>query len=110
MYKINHFYEKMDLEIIKNTKIPIYAQQLFYNIAHKLRVQMYGLFVIKSQHKLLNEELQKELIAFNDDGNDMRYSSFFNALSVKKIKVFEEYSWIVSAAELQKIIKGKGNV
>ena len=68
-YKIHHFYDIPDneLEMNKSAKIPIYAQQLFYNLVHNLGEQRQDgeIYLIKSQYELLNEELKQQLIEFN---------------------------------------------
>eukprot|EP01083_Nonionella_stella_P025190 69379_1 len=114
--------EKMLLQLILNYKennglniavngltidIPIYIQQLFYHLIHRI-CQEGNIRLIPSEYLLLKKSLQNELLSFKP----LTLYPFLESLDMKasNIECVEQYIWILTEEKLQKLKYGQKDV
>ena len=89
--------------------IPNYMRQLFSHLIEKMRTDRM-IMIIASEMKLLNTDLQKQLLTICDFLNEIQLSSFMKSIiNVKNISVLEEYYWILSDQELKQLKKSRAD-
>ena len=84
-------------------KIPIYLPQLFYNLLKNLK----EIDIIPSQYELVNPLISKEFMTIKDEKATL--GPIFDSVHVKhnNINIYQEYHWIFSEEELDKLRKGR---
>jgi len=105
VYGQNHDIECDDDEHSPSTIIPMYVQQLFFNLMEGFKSERKH-FVIRSEYEKLGDALKGNLMSFNDCDDEKESSTisvfpFLNAVcDSKSIKIMKEYIWILSDDEL----------
>ena len=91
--------------------LPLYIQQLFYNLVSGFKRDHGMKLVIKSDFDLLDEALSRELIVFpdqNSDDHQVTLSPFMQSLcSNEQIVVFEEFLWVIHGVQLNHLQSGE---
>ena len=88
-------------------RIPLYIQQLFFQLLDEFRKDKGQKLVIKSNLDLLDETLSRELIVFsvhNTDHRKMTLSPLLRSLCQKEqIEVMQEYLWMIENVQFNKL-------
>ena len=85
------------LDKYNNISIPIYVQQLFFNLIKNIK----KIFIIKSEYLCLNKLLQQLLIPII---TILLPSPFLSSIiSVNNIYILNEYIWFIDNQQLQKL-------
>ena len=105
-FKVHNNINITDNDICYN--VPVFMQQLFYQLLHKLK----KIKIIPSQYLLLNQDIHRELLEVVSDSDTvykLQLNPVFAALSidVNRIIMLQEFKWIFSEEELNKLKEGK---
>ena len=97
LIQVYKLYNNIDYDNSRNDiEINLYIQQMFYTLLHNIK----DIKFIKSQYQLLNDNLRKELLQITD---------LLRSLKLQSIVIFEEFHWIFSDQELEKLKQAKSD-
>ena len=92
--------------------IPLYIQQLFYQLLDGFKRDKKRKFVIKSECLLLTASLRKKLVEFSDDSvaaeETLQLSPLMSSVcDVQQIVMMEEYIWLIYGEQLVELQTAK---
>jgi len=86
---------------IVNKSIPIFMQQMFYNLVQKTK----KMIVISAQHEKLQIMLKNELFSLANDGEISAVSPFMQR--IRDIEIMKEHAWILDAKQIETLRDGQ---
>ena len=96
-------------------QIPLYLQQLFYQILDNFRKDQELKLLIKSEYELLDQSLRNELLLFPDHNSDdnehigFTLSPLMQTLcSNDQIVMMQEYIWVIHGDQLEELQRAEG--
>ena len=99
-----------------NIKIPLYIQQLFYQLLEGFKKNREMKLVIESEIDLLDESLKRELVVDHNnlddqDNHKLTLSPFMRTLCVTEdITVMEKYLWIIDDEQFRELKNKKSTI
>ena len=107
-------------DVVSAPSIPIYIQQLFYQLLYHFQHNQEGKYLIKSEYELLPQPLQNELLArASNDSNDaekskmatipsLRLSALMKSLCCnEEIILMSQHIWIIDEPTVKQLREAK---
>ena len=126
VYKVNNnIGSGFSSSTIENTQdvfsIPIYIQQLFYQLLHHFQQNREGKYLIESEYELLDQSLQNELLllASNDSNDEETGSAASNKLQLsplmqylcreEDILLMQQHIWVIDEDKVKELRDAKND-